>query len=105
MIACEVGGGSIHVRRGRGDSGMMREIVVDVDGKESARLAQGAEVRIDVTPGHHVVQARMDWCTSAPLTMVIAAGQPAVVEVALPFNSAWRAFTAPKRALSATLVE
>jgi hypothetical protein len=52
MIAGEVRGGSIRLRRGRGDSGMAREIVVDVDGKESARLAQGAEVRIDVTPGH-----------------------------------------------------
>jgi len=84
---------------------MAREIVVDVDGKESARLAQGAEVRIDVTPGHHLVQARMDWCASPPLDVVIAGGQPAVVELALPFSSAWRAFTAPKRALTARLVE
>lgn len=38
-----------------------------VDGRPVARLRRGDTARIEVTPGLHVVQARMDWLRSPPL--------------------------------------
>ncbi len=104
MTGGGLGEGSIRVRRGRSDSAMLRDIIVNVDGQEAARLAQGAEAVLKVTAGSHVVQAAMDWATSIPLEVPVVSGGEAVVEVAIPWNAMWRSFTAPKSALTARLL-
>ena len=58
----------------------LRSYRVIVDGKDVARIANGAEVTIFLAPGEHVVQLRVDWCRSPPLRITVAPGQPAILE-------------------------
>ena len=45
----------------------LRAYKVLVDGEVVGRLRAGQTIEVDVQPGLHVVQARIDWCRSAPL--------------------------------------
>ena len=53
----------------------LRRYRVIVDEKEVARVGNGAEARISIPPGEHVVQMQIDWCYSNALSVVVQAGQ------------------------------
>ena len=53
----------------------LRPYRVIVDQKEVAKVGNGAEARIPIPPGEHVVQMQIDWCYSNALNVVVEAGQ------------------------------
>jgi hypothetical protein len=57
----------------------LRDYRMLVDGEEVARVANGAEARIPVEPGPHIVQMRIDWCGSLPLAVDVAPGETRVL--------------------------
>ena len=52
-----------------------RRYRVLVDGKEVARLANGESCRVDLAPGRHEVEARIDWTGSEPEVVDVQLGQ------------------------------
>lgn len=52
-----------------------RDYVVFVDGKEVARVADGASCAIQVAPGPHAVHLRIDWCRSPELHVEVGQGE------------------------------
>lgn len=43
---------------------MLRSYALDLNGHPCGRLKPGAEVSVNVMPGRHVLQARIDWTGS-----------------------------------------
>jgi hypothetical protein len=80
--------------------GMLREALIHVDGSVAARLRPGRSATLDLAPGPHVVQAAMDWTTSAPLQVHAEPGETVHLEVSLPWSALWRSFTSPRTAMS-----
>lgn len=54
---------------------VFRDYTILLDGKEVARVANGAETEIDVEPGKHTVQMKIDWCRSLALDVDVDAGK------------------------------
>jgi hypothetical protein len=54
--------------------GTARRFSVLIDGVERARLAGGEEIEVEVSPGKHSIQARIDWTGSEVLEVVVAEG-------------------------------
>lgn len=57
-----------------------RNYVVFIDGTEVAKVANGAEVRIPVLPGEHVVVLKIDWCKSNPVQVAVQPGKVSTLE-------------------------
>ena len=53
----------------------VRDYVVLVDGIEQGRIGNGGEVSIEVSPGTHAIQLKVDWCRSRPLEVRLAEGE------------------------------
>ncbi len=51
-----------------------RDYRVLVNGKESARVANGSSVKIAVQPGAYSVQLKIDWCQSKEIRVSAEAG-------------------------------
>jgi len=64
---------------GRRDSA--RSFVVVVDGKKMGKLRSGDEIVLQVTPGKHRVQGRIDWAGSPKVEVDLTAGQRAVMRL------------------------
>lgn len=54
----------LEVTRPRTWFGVLRRLDVLVDGERRARLRRGERAELEVDEGDHVLQVRMDWCTS-----------------------------------------
>lgn len=52
----------------------MRDYLILVDGSEAGRIGNGAEVRVQVQPGRHRVQLKIDWCASPALDVDVPDG-------------------------------
>jgi hypothetical protein len=73
----------------RGGRDFFRRYRVIVDGVERGKLGRGQELSIEVTPGVHEVEGRIDWCSSGPLRIDVREG--AAVRMTLrPGGSALR---------------
>ncbi len=70
----------LRLRRGADSAAVFRRIVVEVDGSVVARLRPQEETIVPVTPGEHLVRARMDWTRSAPMTVELRAGEVFTLE-------------------------
>ena len=92
--------GSLHVQRPHDGGGMLRRLVVQVDGRDVARLKQGESADIPLPPGRHSVTGSMDWTSSPALDVDLAEGEQARVEVALPLSALWNMVLRPRTALS-----
>ena len=55
------------IRREHMWSDKTRKYRILLNGREIGRLGDGGELRWPLTPGEHVLQARIDWCCSQPL--------------------------------------
>ena len=62
---------TVRVRRDADSAGYFRRIVIEVDGAVVARLRPGHEETVRVAAGRHVVRARMDWTSSAPVEVQV----------------------------------
>src|SRR5687768_10689604 len=92
--------GSLLVQRPHDGGGILRRLVVQVDGREVARLKQGESADIVLSPGKHTVMGSMDWTGSPALDVDLAEGEQVRVEVALPFSVLWNMIRRPSAALS-----
>jgi hypothetical protein len=81
------------IRRGRGGSGLLRHVVVKLDGQKVGALLPGDAVAVQAPSGVHVVQARLDWTTSSPVTIAISESLPACLEFSTPWSSFSKGFT------------
>ncbi|PRC92909.1 hypothetical protein [Solimicrobium silvestre] len=52
-----------------------RDYVILVDGKELGRVGNGSEIEIQIKPGTHTVQLKIDWCRSPKITITVATEQ------------------------------
>ncbi len=77
----------IDLRRDQDVGGIARRMEFWVDGQRVARLRRGATARIEVAVGTRVVQARMDWLSSAPLELSMSTGTSRTVTGALTAHS------------------
>ncbi len=80
--------------------GILRRLVVQVDGRDVARLKQGESADITLSPGQHTVVGRMDWTSTPPLDIGFADDERVRVEVALPFSALWNMVRRPRTALT-----
>lgn len=51
-----------------------RQYAVVVDGEEVGKIGNGGELSVDLAPGSHTVQMRIDWCSSPALEVSLQAG-------------------------------
>ena len=56
-------------------------------------MRNGETVKIPVGPGQHIVQVKLDWCRSEPLSLVLTPGQSCVLEAGCIAKS-WHALEA-----------
>ena len=80
----------------------LRAYRVLVDGEERGRLRPGESVSIEVEPGAHVVQGKIDWTRSAELSLDLSDGESVAVELgpnANPFTVLWFATVGSRRYL------
>ncbi|MEU4427229.1 hypothetical protein AB0F81_41950 [Actinoplanes sp. NPDC024001] len=91
----------IELRRAADVGALARRMTFLLDGHPAARLRRGAAIRIEVPPGHHTVQARMDWLRSAPLKLHLDDAASVSITGALPEQAMTftGAFLRPKSAL------
>ncbi|MGX5655521.1 hypothetical protein ACWKWC_12170 [Geodermatophilus nigrescens] len=91
---------SLQVQRSHDGGGILRRLVVQVDGRDVARLKQGESVDITLSPGQHTVVGRMDWTSTPPLSIELVEDERARMEVALPFSALWNMIRRPRTALT-----
>src|SRR5262245_13360398 len=60
---------------------LLREFEVLIDGEPVARLRNGHGVAIPVACGKHEVVAKIDWCRSRPVTIVLREDSEACLRV------------------------
>jgi hypothetical protein len=58
----------------------MRDYRVLVDGSERGRVSNGSEIRVDVAPGRHRVQVKIDWCGSPAVDVDVEEGMVQVLD-------------------------
>jgi hypothetical protein len=76
------------ITRASDSAGLLRRILIQVDNETVARLRPNRTETVALGPGPHVVQARMDWCSSPPVT-INADGH---IGVAYPLKSITKLF-------------
>ena len=59
---------SLTVRRDSGYADSMRAYKLLLDGAEIGKIASGESKSFEVTPGEHTIQAKIDWCSTTPLS-------------------------------------
>ena len=92
--------GILRLSRPHDGGGILRRLIVAVDGREVAAVKQGESVAVRVPVGTHPVRGRMDWTSSPPLEVEVAADDEVGVEVALPFSAIWNMIRRPRSALA-----
>jgi len=88
----------IQFKRDKAWQDKMRDYRILIDDKQAASIGEQAEVNIPVSPGKHIVQLTVDWCTSQKLevdveqgkTQIIACGPNSSPLLALLFITLWR---------------
>lgn len=77
----------LRVERALDSAGILRRIVIEVDGEPAVRVGHGKTVEVAVSPGLHSVRARMDWHASPTVEVEIPADGIVTVRVRYPFSS------------------
>jgi hypothetical protein len=72
------------VTRARQAADRFRRFRILIDGQQAAMIAPGKTVEIEITPGHHVIAARLDFLGSQPV--VIEAGPEGVYSLKVGSN-------------------
>jgi hypothetical protein len=91
--------GNIVVRRERsGFNDLLRDYAVAVDGVVLAQIPNGGQCTLELSPGVHQVQMKIDWCTSPVLEVSVPAAGSVLLDcgpggsplLALLYISIWR---------------
>lgn len=67
--------GTLRIVRDKAFYGVLRGLVVRVDGEKVGSISHDSVFEIDLVSGDHKVQVRMDWCGSKPFEFRILEGQ------------------------------
>lgn len=86
--------------RGDDSAGVVRKIVVTVDGSPVARLSTGATVEVPISPGSHDIAASMDRTTSPSLQIDVRADERVALRASLPWSGLWKMITSPRATLT-----
>lgn len=90
----------VRIERPYDGGGILRRLVVEVDGRRVAALKQEQSVEVELPPGRHTVVGHMDWASSAVLEMDLADADQVRLEAALPLTAMWEVMRRPRGALS-----
>jgi hypothetical protein len=77
----------VRVERPLDAAGILRRVVIEMDGLPLMRVGHGKSAEARIEPGRHAVRARMDWHSSRTLEVDIADGETATVQVSYRFSS------------------
>ncbi|WP_263117994.1 hypothetical protein [Cellulomonas sp. RIT-PI-Y] len=80
-------------------AGGIRRVQVLVDGRTAGYVRPGETVELEVEPGVHEVQTKMDWTTSPPLTIDAAAGTTTHLRTTFPWSALWNMILSPRTTL------
>ncbi len=69
----------LRVVRDRGWVDKLRAYRIPLDGAEVGRISEGGELRREIGEGHHVIEARIDWCGNQPLGFEAQPGEQVVL--------------------------
>jgi hypothetical protein len=76
------GMGRVTLRRVGRRFDLLRRYRILLDGVEIGRLRPGGTISVERPPGRVLIEARIDWCSAAPLIIPVGIGEETVVEVA-----------------------
>lgn len=74
---------TLTISRKSGYNGMLRDAAILVDGVKVGAVGNGKSVEVQIAPGAHTIQTRMDWIKSEPLQLTAVAGQRYSAELTL----------------------
>jgi len=74
-------------RRGSGWRDRFRAYYIFIDGELVGNIKASSDFRVNVTPGRHQIELRIDWCSSPPLDLSVEDGSNTVVTCGP--NSKW----------------
>jgi hypothetical protein len=83
---------TLRVRRLPDGAGILRRISIEVDGHTALRVGHDKTVELEVEPGQHSVQARMDWHSSPVLNVTVMADETTDVQVSYSFTAITKLF-------------
>lgn len=90
---------TITVHRSANGNSRFRKLIILLDGAPVARLGPGQSTEIATTAAVHTISAKIDWFTSADLTLNLSDGRAAEVTAEIPWWSFLKAYTGAKGAL------
>lgn len=59
------------MRRDSAWADRLRAYRIELDGVEVARLKRRQTATCEIAPGPHIIQAKIDWCGSGPLLLLV----------------------------------
>ena len=65
---------------------------IEVDGHTALRVGHDKTVELEVEPGQHSVQARLDWHSSPVLDVTVKVGETTNVQVSYSFTAITKLF-------------
>lgn len=71
----------LRITRPRGWSDRIRAYRILVDGAEVGRIKESQTLDVELAPGDHRLEARIDWCAAKPLDISLAADEVVDIEV------------------------
>jgi hypothetical protein len=80
-------------------AGVLRRIVVLIDGVPAVLLSPGETRDVELPAGPHRVVAEMDWVCSPTAEIVLTPGQVVALRTSMPWSTLWRMILTPRRAL------
>ena len=72
--------GLVHIRRTTSWPDRLRSYQVVVDGDRVAVLHPGGVIEFPISPGHHTIVIRIDWCSSNTLEFEVMPGERVIFE-------------------------
>ncbi|MSO00077.1 hypothetical protein BHT95_12015 [Bacillus paralicheniformis] len=69
----------------------MRKFSVLIDGVEAGKIKDGGRLRIDLEPGEHEIQVKIDWCVSQTLRFTLDEGEVLKFRCGSPVRG-WKMF-------------
>lgn len=61
----------IKIKRTKEYNNMLRDFIILIDGQEIGKIAYGETKDFEILPGHHIIKAKIDWCSSPELSIII----------------------------------
>ena len=89
----------LRVHRRQDSAAIARRMDIEVDGRLALRVRHGGTGEVEIQPGRHTVQARMDWHSSPVLEVTVAEGDTASVQVSYSFTAITKMFRRTDQAI------